>query len=282
MADLTVLVSPIPQYPLYPSSASSVAARRNRSPSPIMVTLEPAPARATSEPESVARTARPAMDPGLLSPPMNTWKARPRPHPRGDGDSRGLRPTGTGTHHHHRPRRSQSAPPTQTAFDHTALAPPPQPTLPVSAATAEDFDPTAVRRHAPRRTQAFGAGYSYVSGGMTLRGGELVRPPPPLRACPPPTSTSTSTLTNRLTPAVRPTTFWRRAHRSGVAAASYSPAAHLVRRSTFIAAGLALDAPLHDLSALGVESRISGAEGITTRPRNRVVEIPQAFELLNL
>lgn len=80
---------------------------------------------------------------------------------------------------------------------------------------------------------------------------------------------------------VRPTTFWRRAHRSGVAAATYSPASHLIRRSTFIAAGLAFDAPMHDLSALGVETRLTGEEGVSRRSP-RVVEIPQAFELLNL
>lgn len=55
---------------------------------------------------------------------------------------------------------------------------------------------------------------------------------------------------------VRPTTFWRRTKRSGVAGASYSPSSHLIRRSTFIAAGLSLDKPEADLSALGVESRV--------------------------
>ncbi|KAI9455876.1 hypothetical protein HD554DRAFT_2207375 [Boletus coccyginus] len=64
---------------------------------------------------------------------------------------------------------------------------------------------------------------------------ELSRPPPPL---------------------FRPTTFWRKTKRSGVAGASYSPSSHLIRRSTFIAAGLSLDKPEADLSALGVESRV--------------------------
>ncbi|KIJ62404.1 hypothetical protein HYDPIDRAFT_30375 [Hydnomerulius pinastri MD-312] len=65
---------------------------------------------------------------------------------------------------------------------------------------------------------------------------ELLRPPPPL---------------------FRPTTFWRKTKRSGVTGASYSPSSHLVRRSTFIAAGLSLDKPGADLSALCVESRVS-------------------------
>ncbi|KAF9219058.1 hypothetical protein BS17DRAFT_718703 [Gyrodon lividus] len=66
--------------------------------------------------------------------------------------------------------------------------------------------------------------------------GELSRPPPPL---------------------FRPTTFWRKNKRSGVTGASYSPSSHLIRRSTFIAAGLSLDRPAADLSALCVESRVA-------------------------
>jgi len=93
-----------------------------------------------------------------------------------------------------------------------------------------------------------------------MKGGELVRPPPPL---------------------LRPTTFWRRAHRSGVSAASYSPSSALIRRSTYIAAGLPFESPMHDLSALSVETRLTGEEG-HGRGSPRVVEIPQAFELLNL
>ncbi|KAF7290689.1 hypothetical protein MIND_01309200 [Mycena indigotica] len=246
MSDLTVLVSPIPQL-AYSSPPSPLAARRKRSPSPIMVTLE---SDAPETSETVARTAGPASDPALLSPPINTWKSRPqsrnevRPRPR------------------HAPTRSQSAPPSQTAFVRAPMAERPFESnldQPMSAGVAEQFGRNPPRP--PRRNHTmFGAGYMHVSEGMTMRGGELVRPPPPL---------------------LRPTTFWRRAHRSGVAAASYSPASHLIRRSTFIAAGLQFDAPVHDLSALGVESRITGEEGIT-RPSPRVVEIPQAFELLNI
>ncbi|KAF7760710.1 hypothetical protein Agabi119p4_10119 [Agaricus bisporus var. burnettii] len=70
---------------------------------------------------------------------------------------------------------------------------------------------------------------------FTTRGGELLPPPPPL---------------------LRPTTFWRKTRRSGVTGASYSPSSHLIRRSTYIAAGLQFDSPIHDLSALCVESRV--------------------------
>ncbi|KAJ7218872.1 hypothetical protein B0H12DRAFT_1241535 [Mycena haematopus] len=240
MSDLTVLVSPIPLYPGPSSPFTSIASRRNRSPSPIMVTLESSPPQQISE--STARTAGPSMDSALLSPPINTWKSRPRSR------TETQRPR-------HRPTRSQSAPPTQTTF---MIGP----VDPFPPASVDDFNvpvrsTVPVRKPPIRRASTFGAGYSYSAEGMTLRGGELVRPPPPL---------------------LRPTTFWRKAHRSGVAAATYSPSAHLIRRSTYIAAGLTFDSPRHDLSALCVETRLNGADGIT-RGGPRVVEIPQAFEL---
>ncbi|KAI0703409.1 hypothetical protein BC835DRAFT_1022764 [Cytidiella melzeri] len=64
---------------------------------------------------------------------------------------------------------------------------------------------------------------------------DLVFPPPPL---------------------FRPRTFWKNTKRSGVTGASYSPSSYLIRRSTFIAAGLSLDQPVADLSAFAVESRV--------------------------
>ncbi|KAJ7083975.1 hypothetical protein B0H15DRAFT_951727 [Mycena belliarum] len=204
-----------------------------------MVTLESEALPSTSE--SLARTAGPSSyDSGLLSPPINTGKA-PRSRSRADDRPR------------HRPTRSQSAPPTQTTFD---IAPGP----PSPAASVDNFGHLPALRPMRRSRTSFTPGYSYVAEGMTMRGGELIRPAPPL---------------------LRPTTFWRRAHRSGVAAASYSPSSHLIRRSTYIAAGLSFDSPMHDLSALCVESRLSGEEGLT-RGGPRVVEIPQAFELLNI
>ncbi|KAG8220278.1 hypothetical protein J3R82DRAFT_1372 [Butyriboletus roseoflavus] len=89
---------------------------------------------------------------------------------------------------------------------------------------------------------------------------ELLDPPPiagvPRRAFSPSTSTHRREISRPPPPLFRPTTFWRRTKRSGVASASYSPSSHLIRRSTFIAAGLSLDKPEADLSALGVESRV--------------------------
>ncbi|KAI0084553.1 hypothetical protein BDY19DRAFT_987478 [Irpex rosettiformis] len=64
---------------------------------------------------------------------------------------------------------------------------------------------------------------------------DLIPPPPPL---------------------FRPKTFWKNTKRSGVTGASYSPSSYLIRRSTFIAAGLSLDQPVADISAFGVESRV--------------------------
>ncbi|KAI0251677.1 hypothetical protein BJV78DRAFT_1275274 [Lactifluus subvellereus] len=54
----------------------------------------------------------------------------------------------------------------------------------------------------------------------------------------------------------RPKPFWRNTRRSAVTGTSYASSLHLIRRSTFIAAGLPFDKPIADLSALGVESRI--------------------------
>jgi hypothetical protein len=55
---------------------------------------------------------------------------------------------------------------------------------------------------------------------------------------------------------VRPKPFWRNTCRSAVTGTFYASSLHLIRRSTFIAAGLRFDKPIADLSALGVESRI--------------------------
>ncbi|KAF5334199.1 hypothetical protein D9611_014503 [Ephemerocybe angulata] len=118
----------------------------------------------------------------------------------------------------HRPTRSRSAPPERRALVDEVPAQRTQ-ELPIGF----EFRPPPPRR---RTTTSFTAG---------TRAGELIRPPPPL---------------------LRPTTFWRKTKKSGVAGPSYSPSTHLIRRSTYIAAGLSFDAPVHDLSALCVESRV--------------------------
>ncbi|KZV78363.1 hypothetical protein EXIGLDRAFT_40370, partial [Exidia glandulosa HHB12029] len=54
---------------------------------------------------------------------------------------------------------------------------------------------------------------------------------------------------------LRPRPLWRATPRSALGSPAYAPAAHLVRRSTFIAAGLNMHSPVADMSALGVETR---------------------------
>lgn len=81
--------------------------------------------------------------------------------------------------------------------------------------------------------------------------GTLTRPDPPLCRCQ--MSLLIKVLINCT---VRPKTFWRHTRRSAVTAPSYSPSSYLIRRSTFIAAGLSLDKPHADLSALSVELRV--------------------------
>ncbi|KAJ7709202.1 hypothetical protein B0H14DRAFT_3023182, partial [Mycena olivaceomarginata] len=192
-----------------------VASRRNRSPSPIMVTLESSesgPSGSAAISESAARTR--VHRPRAAQPAHQHLEV----------------PAAASAH------TIAERAPTQTSFVVPAPADEQQP--------RRSIDDWA---HGLRRATSFGAaGYGY-----STRGGELVRPPPPL---------------------LRPTTFWRKAHRSGVAAATYSPSAHLIRRSTYIAAGLA---------ALHVEARLHGEDGVRGGGP-RVVEIPQAFELLGL
>jgi hypothetical protein len=80
-------------------------------------------------------------------------------------------------------------------------------------------------------------------------GCRLASPPPGLR------ESRISRACQLLTPGtmpVRPTTFWKNIPRSAVAAPDFSP---VIRRSTFIAAGIQVDRPLSGLSALGVETR---------------------------
>lgn len=92
------------------------------------------------------------------------------------------------------------------------------------------FDEMGIYAHAvPRRS------YFSFKAVVQNRSSELRKPPPLL---------------------FRPTAFWKKTRRSGVTSTAYSPSSFLVRRSTFIAAGLSQDKPGFDLSALGVESRV--------------------------
>ena len=77
----------------------------------------------------------------------------------------------------------------------------------------------------------------------------LASPPPGLRES---RISCTCQLFTSGAAVVRPTTFWRNIPRSAVAAPDFSP---VIRRSTFVAAGMQVDRPLSGLSALGVEAR---------------------------
>lgn len=169
MTDLTVLVSPIP---LYPETKDFTFGRRSsvRPLTPIMVTLETevdeeapssAPASASKAKSPVndmdfidpptlpqRRTRTPTIvDSNLLSPPANTWRSRPR----------------------HRPTRSQSAPPERRA--------PP-------AASQEDrlleFNNLEEGSSALALGRALKRSSTPTLSRPLTRGGELVRPPPPL------------------------------------------------------------------------------------------------------
>ncbi|KAI0922419.1 hypothetical protein AcV7_005955 [Taiwanofungus camphoratus] len=111
---------------------------------------------------------------------------------------------------------------------------PPRPASAPPTVPSYDFRSKSLRNFAnpPRSSHPEGNNSSFLTKEQT---GGLPRPPPPL---------------------LRPTTFWRNNIRSGVTGASYSPSSHVIRRSTFVAAGLTLDQPIADLSALCVESRV--------------------------
>lgn len=220
MADLTVLISPSPIYPHPKPAGFGRFSRRYDSPvsRPIMVTLEMAADTSSSAPTSpTSSTPSPLRNDALLSPPRNTFK-RPKKAQQA------------------LPPRPVSAPPQRTTFNLD------------KADNKEDLTPPKSSRGLFERRRL--SSFAHTS---SAKAGELIRPAPPL---------CENSLLIHLRLAliilllVRPTTFWRKTRRSGVTGASYSPSSHLIRRSTFIAAGLSLDKPIADLSALCVESRV--------------------------
>ncbi|OAX39069.1 hypothetical protein K503DRAFT_849711 [Rhizopogon vinicolor AM-OR11-026] len=138
------------------------------------------------------------------------------------------------------PSSAPSSPVEVRTFDDALLSPPKRTSRrhrtqsSVSSQRSQSTPPTKVSFSEPVKPPPRRAFSTFPSTFTPTR--ELKRPPPPL---------------------FRPTTFWRKTKRSGVTGASYSPASHLVRRATFLAAGLSLDTPAADLSALGVESRVA-------------------------
>ncbi|KAF9049354.1 hypothetical protein BDZ89DRAFT_1057713 [Hymenopellis radicata] len=139
----------------------------------------------------------------------------------------------------HRSTRSKSAPPARATSPVTEFSLPPIP----STSVVETFPATisegalvlSPSSHRRKRSMTLSSLPNKPKPRRIKMDRDVMFPAPPLH---------------------RPTPFWRHTPRSGVTASSYSPAAHLVRRSTFIAAGLSFDVPAADHSALGVEARI--------------------------
>ncbi|KAF4622454.1 hypothetical protein D9613_009479 [Agrocybe pediades] len=222
MTDLTVLVSPIP---LYPDAGNYTFGKRRSIPPqsrPIMVVLEKD--RDEEEGADRVKLSQSPVDEDFINPPTSPYRRSRQPRV---VDSNLLSPpiNTWKSRPRHRPTRSQSAPPERRSA----------PTAPAQQEAYQEENSMSQEQlnFVPRFTKR--SFTSFTSNRQTTQGGELVRPPPPL---------------------LRPTTFWRKTRRSGVTNASYSPATHLIRRSTYIAAGLSFDAPIHDLSALCVESRV--------------------------
>ncbi|CAG7854524.1 SubName: Full=Uncharacterized protein {ECO:0000313/EMBL:CCA73236.1} [Serendipita indica DSM 11827] len=70
-------------------------------------------------------------------------------------------------------------------------------------------------------------------------------------------------------PLLRPKTFWRNTPRSALGSPDYSPSTHLIRRSSFVVAGLEPSEPSGDIAALCIGSR--------PRPSHTVVLPPEAI-----
>ena len=151
MTDLTVLVSPIP---IHPESNEFIFGRRSLRPlTPIMVTLETEIDEEADE--EASKVNSPIDDKDFISPPSTPKRRIQTPV-----DSNLLSPPVNTwrSRPRHRPSRSQSAPPERRS--------PP--------ATSQDSYAIALGRALKR-----GSTPTLLSRSIT-RGGELVRPPPPL------------------------------------------------------------------------------------------------------
>lgn len=159
---MTVLVSPLPLYSANNNGLFSLGSPQRRL--PIMVTLETtiddsrSQAEADTGAEGVAsRSGAPgaatsqALDPALLSPPVNTFKSKPS-RPR------------------HRPTRSQSAPPERRVSQEDLR---------------KDYQREDIVQGKERRATTPPPLLKSVKFGSSLVriSGEPVRPPPPLCAC---------------------------------------------------------------------------------------------------
>ncbi|THV00414.1 hypothetical protein K435DRAFT_854761 [Dendrothele bispora CBS 962.96] len=134
----------------------------------------------------------------------------------------------------HRPTRSRSAPPFKTSFEENEGSQTPLSREPFSAG----FDGSGYARWT----------YSTTSSALSSPSSSFSNP-----------SWTLGLGKGNKPKGDRPTTFWRHTPRSGVTSSSFSPSTHVVRRSTFVAAGIPFERPMYDMSALGVESRVRTA-----------------------
>ncbi|KAF5368058.1 hypothetical protein D9758_004473 [Tetrapyrgos nigripes] len=150
-------------------------------------------------------------------------------------------PRGRTSAQRHRPTRSQSAPPSALVLKSSVSegSRTPVPNTPFSAGMDTSYAPSAMSSPTGSISSSpWLQGFGQIGQTTKTKGGGLLRPPPPLH---------------------RPTTFWRHTPRSGVTSSSFSPSTHVVRRSTFVAAGIPFEKPVCDMSALGVECRVRHA-----------------------
>lgn len=251
MTDLTVLVSPLP---LYPSTGDFTFGKKTKH-KPIMVTLETDidADRKKTDTEADSDDSPTSPDPDFINPPpVSPFFKRARP-PRVLDNSLLSPPPNTGkARSRHKPTRSQSAPPERRAvIDKVVSSEQSLDARLQSSTSAVELPSKNILLSLGPPLQRVPA-RSFSASVAPKHTGELVRPPPPL--CKLHLIVHIHPILLFIT--VRPTTFWRKTRRSGVTGASYSPSSHLIRRSTYIAAGLTFDSPVHDLSALCVESRV--------------------------
>lgn len=128
---------------------------------------------------------------------------------------------------------------------------PTQSTAPPSECDSQDLErsnPNSLKPPVPRPKRKAS---KRAAGERDDGGCNLPCPPPPLCR----TFSSFSCILDLSFRSVRPTTFWKNTPRSALASPAYSPSTHLIRQSTFVAAGIDNSEPLGDFGALCVETR---------------------------
>ncbi|TFK51219.1 hypothetical protein OE88DRAFT_1735157 [Heliocybe sulcata] len=240
MADLTLLST---SSPLDPSLTAYVSSNASRSTTSLLSRISSANhdlPKSPSTPNLPRMNARPNAMPVLTESPPSSPARRGRDPTTSSQFLSPPRNTFKAPQRHRRQRSSSAPPPLQLP-----------PAAPYSAAPSSAYSQASPRVASPRQPATAplprksnslplpAPKPSYL--GVNPRTGILLPPPPPL---------------------FRPTPFWRHQSR----ASSPTSQHHLVRRSTFLAAGMELEKPYSDLSALGVEMRVGKAGVLVMLP----------------